>query len=142
MVAGRDRVAIGGCLDGVPVRRVRDVVQRVLRGERRRVRVQVTFLGRRQMRRLNATYLKHDRVTDVIAFALPQPDGSVAGDVYVCRYAAATQARAWGESVRRELLRLVTHGVLHVLGWDHPAGPARLRSPMWRRQERYLAGIA
>jgi ssRNA-specific RNase YbeY (16S rRNA maturation enzyme) len=36
------------------------------------------------------------------------------------------------------LSRLVIHGTLHVVGWDHPDGESRERSPMWRRQERYL----
>jgi probable rRNA maturation factor len=40
--------------------------------------------------------------------------------------------------VREELLRLVVHGVLHVLGHDHPEDDARYTSPMWRRQERLL----
>jgi ssRNA-specific RNase YbeY (16S rRNA maturation enzyme) len=40
--------------------------------------------------------------------------------------------------VREETLRLVVHGVLHVLGYDHPAGESRYESPMWRRQERLL----
>jgi ssRNA-specific RNase YbeY (16S rRNA maturation enzyme) len=31
------------------------------------------------------------------------------------------------------------HGVLHVLGYDHPGGEERARSAMWRRQERYVA---
>jgi len=31
--------------------------------------------------------------------------------------------------------------VLHLLGHDHPEGPLRTRSPMWRRQERYLRRI-
>jgi ssRNA-specific RNase YbeY (16S rRNA maturation enzyme) len=39
------------------------------------------------------------------------------------------------------LLRLVVHGTLHVLGWDHPDGPERERAPMWRRQERLLAQV-
>jgi len=52
---------------------------------------------------------------------------------------AAAQARDLGIPVREELRRLVVHGVLHVTGHDHPAGPPRVRSPMWRRQERYLA---
>jgi probable rRNA maturation factor len=37
--------------------------------------------------------------------------------------------------IREELVRLVVHGVLHALGHDHPEGEARLRSPMWLRQE-------
>ncbi|PYO91296.1 MAG: hypothetical protein DMD66_00070, partial [Gemmatimonadetes bacterium] len=40
--------------------------------------------------------------------------------------------------LRTELLRLAVHGTLHVLGYDHPEGPGRTRSAMWRRQERYV----
>jgi probable rRNA maturation factor len=40
--------------------------------------------------------------------------------------------------VREELLRLVVHGVLHVLGYEHPEDDSRYVSDMWRRQERLL----
>jgi ssRNA-specific RNase YbeY (16S rRNA maturation enzyme) len=40
--------------------------------------------------------------------------------------------------LHEELVRLVVHGTLHVLGYDHPDGPGRTRSAMWRRQERYV----
>jgi probable rRNA maturation factor len=43
---------------------------------------------------------------------------------------------------REELARLVVHGTLHVLGWDHPETEDRTRSPMWRRQERYVDRLA
>jgi probable rRNA maturation factor len=44
-------------------------------------------------------------------------------------------------SAQEELLRLVVHGTLHVLGYDHPLGAARMTSPMWRRQERIVARV-
>ena len=37
--------------------------------------------------------------------------------------------------------RLVVHGTLHVLGREHPEGPDRTRSAMWRRQERYVEAL-
>jgi probable rRNA maturation factor len=40
--------------------------------------------------------------------------------------------------VEEELVRLTVHGTLHVLGYDHPDGPGRTRSQMWRRQERHV----
>jgi len=40
--------------------------------------------------------------------------------------------------VDEELVRLAVHGTRHVLGFDHPEGPGRTRSAMWRRQERYV----
>ncbi len=109
-----------------------------------RARVELTLLDGAAMRRLNARAFGRRRLTDVIAFALPQPDGSLLGDVYVCPVAAATfvgngrGATGTTTGVREELIRLVVHGTLHVLGYDHPDGPARTRSPMWRRQERYV----
>lgn len=126
----------------LPVATVRRVVRTVLAGERRAAAVSVTFLGPIRMRALNRDYLDHDRPTDVIAFGLAQPDGGLVGDVYVCRAVAEREARRRGLPLRQELVRLVVHGTLHVLGWDHPDDASRLRSPMWRRQERYVGRLA
>ncbi len=122
--------------------RVRRVVEAVLRGERRRATISVTFLGRDAMRRLNARHKGHDYPTDVLAFGLKEPTGRVVGDVYVCAYVAGHEARARRIPVNQELIRLVIHGTLHVLGRDHPDGDGRTRSAMWRRQERYVEALA
>lgn len=121
---------------------VRRIVDAVLKGERRRADVMVTFLGPVRMRALNREHLGHDRPTDVISFALPTPEGRLVGDIYICRAVAAAQARALGVPLREELVRLVVHGTLHVLGHDHPAGADRTTSPMWKRQERYVRRLA
>ena len=139
MPGGSDtEVVVTNAAIGLPERVARDVVQSVLRRERRRARIAVTFLGPRAMRHLNAQFLQHDYATDVIAFPLAGPRGALTGDIYICRYAAARNARARRTGVRDELMRLLVHGTLHVLGWEHPEGEARERSPMWRRQEKYL----
>ena len=65
----------------------------------------------------------------------------VVGDVYVAPGAARVSARANGIGVREEIIRLVVHGTLHVLGHDHPEGAARTRSPMWRAQERLVSRL-
>lgn len=120
---------------------VRRVVEAVLRGERRRASISVTFLGRDAMRRLNSRHRGHDRPTDVLSFALEEPDGGAVGDVYVCAHVAEREARARGIPLREELIRLVVHGTLHALGREHPDGEGRTRSPMWRRQERYVESL-
>lgn len=141
-VAGRPApVAVGGTAAPLTRRFVRHVVTTVLAGEGATADVAVTFLGKDAMRRLNAEHLGHDWPTDVITFALPQPDGTVAGDVYLCRYVAAREARARRQRVRTELVRLVVHGTLHVLGHEHDEGSGRATSPMWRIQERYVTAL-
>jgi rRNA maturation RNase YbeY len=100
-------------------------------------RVDVTLLSDTGMRRLNRRATGRRGLTDVIAYALPQPDGTLLGDVYICPDAAARETQHNGR-LDEELVRLVVHGTLHVLGYDHPEGPGRTRSAMWRRQERYV----
>lgn len=103
--------------------------------------IDVTVLGAAAMRRLNRRATGRRALTDVIAYGLPLPGGGLHGDVAICPAAA----RAWlgqgpgaGRGLAEELVRLVVHGTLHVLGYDHPDGPGRTRSAMWRRQERYV----
>lgn len=136
--------------------RLARVAARVLRWEgARRTRVELSLLGATAMRRLNRRATGRRGLTDVIAFTLPQPDGAILGDVYICPAAArafvGSQAGGWTggrngdrrpagppDRLQEELVRLAVHGTLHVLGYDHPDGPGRTRSTMWRRQERYV----
>lgn len=118
----------------------------VLRAEGARLEaLSVSFVGAARIRALNRTHLGRDTETDVIAFALDRHSprraagAAHAGDIYICPAVASRSARAWSTSPKDELRRLVIHGLLHVLGRDHPEGGGRMRSAMWRRQERHLA---
>jgi probable rRNA maturation factor len=99
--------------------------------------VDITLLSAAAMRRVNRRATGRRGLTDVIAYALPQPDGRIVGDVYICPVAARAMARN-GVGLKEELLRLAVHGTLHVLGYDHPERATRTRSAMWRLQERYV----
>lgn len=122
--------------------RVAVIAESVLRAEHvRNAIVSITFLSRRAMAALNARHLGHRGATDVIAFGLPRAAAAdpVVGDIYIAPEVARSNARRHGVTAREELARLVVHGTLHVLGYEHPDGEARVASPMWRRQERLLA---
>ena len=99
--------------------------------------VDITLVSAADMRRLNRRATGRRGLTDVIAYPLPQPDGRLVGDVYICP-AAARHVAAQRAALEEELVRLAVHGTLHVLGYDHPEGSGRTRSLMWRRQERYV----
>jgi probable rRNA maturation factor len=147
-------VAADGVRIPVSLPRVRDLATRVLRAEGvRDALLSIAFVTRPAITRLNRAHLGRSGSTDVIAFGfVPQTVGrrgrakgqSVVGDVYIAPEVARRNALAWGVGVREELTRVVVHGVLHVLGYDHPDGEARTASPMWRRQEmllRRLTGV-
>ena len=138
--------------DGVPVSiamgRVRDIAAAVLRAERvRDALVSIAFVSRRRIAGMNARHLGYAGPTDVISFGLSRSPraaarGAVVGDIYIAPDVARANAVRFGSSVRQELARLVVHGTLHVLGYDHPDGDDRTASPMWRRQERLLTSAA
>jgi probable rRNA maturation factor len=137
-------LAVDVAADGVRLplaaSRVAELARRVLAAEGvREAMLSIAFLTAPAMARLNREHLGHRGPTDVISFgfAAAGREGLV-GDVYVCPEVARENARRHGVSVREELARLVVHGTLHVLGYDHPEGEAREGSEMWRRQEQLV----
>ncbi len=99
------------------------------------VDLSVALLDDAAISRLNREFLSHEGPADVISFPLSQPGLPLVGDIYIGIEQANRQARELGINPDEELVRLVVHGTLHVLGWDHPAGDDRAESPMYRRQE-------
>jgi probable rRNA maturation factor len=99
--------------------------------------ISVSFVSEQEIRELNLQYLGIDGPTDVIAFELGGR-GTLLGDIYIAPEVARLRAAEWDVTVSEELLRLVVHGVLHVLGHDHPSGDDRLESTMFRLQEEVL----
>lgn len=132
------RVTARGVPAPLPPAQVRRVVRRVLAGEGTGpATVSVTFLSSQRMRATHRRALGRDRSTDVLAFGM-QHGRRIVGDVYVCPPAARASAVRFGVPLREEVTRLLVHGTLHALGWDHPLGATRTRSAMWRRQEGYV----
>jgi probable rRNA maturation factor len=135
--------------------RVAVLAREVLRRERvREALLSIAFVSLRTIARLNRIHLAHRGPTDVISFAFRPPkvrqqtrrDGAgygpgLLGDIYIAPEVARRNALRLGVPQREEIARLVVHGVLHVVGHDHPEGDGRTESPMWRRQERLLHTI-
>ncbi len=124
--------------------RVRTAAVAALKAEGvRDAMLSIRFVGRATITGMNRRYLGHHGPTDVISFGLGRVGrrGAVVGDIYICAEVALENARRQGIPPGEEMLRLVIHGTLHVLGRDHPTGSSRTASPMWRKQERILARV-
>jgi probable rRNA maturation factor len=109
----------------------------------RHVLISVAFVGPDAMASLNKNFLSHDGPTDVISFGLARSGKGqpVIGDIYICPTMAERNAKSLRVSLNEELTRLVIHGTLHILGYDHPEGDGRTKSTMWKRQERILGTL-
>jgi rRNA maturation RNase YbeY len=89
----------------------------------------ITFVGDREIARLNRSALGRKGPTDVIAFDLSEeglPYG-VVGDVYISLDRARAASKALKISESEEVTRLAVHGMLHVLGHRDDSGPRRRR---------------
>jgi probable rRNA maturation factor len=100
------------------------------------------------MERLHVQWMDEPGPTDVLAFPMdelrpgrrddPMEDPGLLGDVVLCPEVAERQAVEAGHSTADELHLLCTHGILHLLGYDHV--DAESEREMFAEQRRLLAG--
>ena len=85
----------------------------------------VIIVDNAYIHKINLEYRGIDRPTDVITFALEDEKDvqakeiRVLGDIYISKDKVIEQAKEYGHSLKRELFFLVTHGIYHLLGYDH-----------------------
>lgn len=108
----------------------------------------VLLVDPKTMGTLHERWMGEPGPTDVMAFPMDEletdrgpdedeePPPALLGDVVLCPEVAATQAAGAGHSAQDELHLLCTHGILHLLGYDH--GDAEEEREMFRRQAELL----
>ena len=138
------------------MKRIRGVAEEILAAMHvEHDELSIVLVSDRRIRTLNARYRKIDRATDVLAFPLETDGARVAGsntcgpsaavlsrkyvsalqrwpprllgDVVISVPTAQRQATVYGHSLHKEVIRLVVHGVLHLLGYDHEVGELEAR---------------
>lgn len=112
---------------------VKQVARRVLTREKVDCELAVIFVDDATMSSLNYKYTKREGPTDVLAFSMREGKdseyaGDTLGDIFVSLDRAREQAKQLGHGFKRELLTLVVHGLLHLLGYDHKAMPETMES--------------
>jgi len=101
----------------------------------------VRFTGDREIRRFNRRFRNKDSVTDVLSFPGEETvEGRHLGDVLISVPAARRQARQAGHPVVQELQRLLLHGLLHCLGYDHETDAGTMERLERRLARRWIGG--
>ena len=88
---------------------------------------EISFCTARLIREINRDYRSKDKATDVITFALfaddensiIQNDTLELGEIIISIDTLISQAQENGNTIEKELYTLITHGILHLLGFDH-----------------------
>ena len=99
--------------------------------------IELLFVDEEEIQRLNKETRNIDKVTDVLSYPtldgiqgktllkeehpydIDEEDNLLLGSIVICTKRAKEQAEEYGHSLERELHYLLTHGVLHCLGYDH-----------------------
>jgi probable rRNA maturation factor len=139
-----------GSRDVITAAELRRVTTRVLAAEdvAPAVEVEVVLTDEPTIRDLNRLYRGRDEPADVLSFAamegetfLSAPDEAPSlGEVVICLPLAQSQAAATGHGVAGELAHLLTHGLLHLLGYDHEEDEAESQR-MKAREDELLASL-
>lgn len=79
--------------------------------------ININFIDDQKMKKLNLRFRKKKGTTDVLSFNLDE--SGMLGEIYISLPQAQRQAKEYNCSRDREILRLIEHGVLHLLGYRH-----------------------
>ena len=79
--------------------------------------LEISFVNSSEIVQLNNKYLHHNYSTDIITFDYSKLDSSLEGEILISLDDALENSKRFHTSFKRELIRLVIHGILHLLGY-------------------------
>ncbi len=118
---------------------LKKLAEKILENENAKAVLNLIFVDDGYMKRLNRKFLGKNKTTDVLSFPFEldsNKDSTFLGEVYISLEQARRQAKEYQVSFSDELKRLVTHGVLHLLGYDHKTQKEALE--MSKKEGKYL----
>lgn len=123
-------------------KKIASLAKRILSAHRSNLDLDIILVKDQFIRQLNKNFRKRDKVTDVLSFGMREGKGigleqNYLGDVYVCLDQAKRQAKEYEIPFVEEVYRLITHGILHLLGYEHKT--KRQTERMKKKEELFVA---
>ncbi|MBP9837079.1 MAG: rRNA maturation RNase YbeY [Proteobacteria bacterium] len=125
-------------------KKIKEIISTILETEKVEcTEISILFTGDKEIQKLNATYRRKDKPTDVLSFPLDMMEANFPktslGDLIISVETAIKQAKEYGVTVKEEITRLLIHGTLHLLGYDHEKVSKAEAEKMRRREKKLLA---
>ena len=80
--------------------------------------LEINFISGEDIHAMNKSYLKHDYTTDIITFNYSDSLQQIDGEIFISIDDALSNSKKFKVTLSEELVRLVIHGILHLLGYD------------------------
>jgi probable rRNA maturation factor len=107
----------------------------LIRENKEKLELSIVLVGQARIRKLNKKYRQNYRSTDVLSFSY---DGS--GDIVICLGEVKKNAKRYNSTFKKELAKVLIHGILHLLDYDHERSEKAAKE-MEEKQEHYLKKI-
>ncbi len=123
------------------------VAKKVLAGENKKKKnLSIAFVGEKRIRKLNKKYRSKDKSTDVLAFGrsrkfpvIPEKELRI-GEVIICLQKVKKNAKKYSLTFKKESARVLIHGILHLLGYEHEKGGNKAKE-MEEKEEKYFGQV-
>jgi len=99
-------------------------------------RLSIALVGQKKIKDLNKKYRNKGRPTDVLAF--PGDKQAGLGEIVICPEEVKKNAKRFNSAYRKELARVLIHGILHLLGYDHERSEFEAKK-MIKKEDHYLS---
>ena len=117
------------------------VAKKVLKGENKGTEhVSIAFVTPDEIRALNKKYRKKDQPTDVLSFEKVSDFKDETAEIIICPAVVREQAIESKISMKKELAKMLIHGILHTLGYDHEISKAEEKR-MQEKEKLYFSKI-
>jgi probable rRNA maturation factor len=116
---------------------LKKIAQKVLEKEnKRKVELSIALVGQGRIKELNKRYRGKNRVTDILSFTYNN-----SGEIVICLKEVKKNAERFGSAFEKELSRVLIHGILHLLGYDHERSKEGTKR-MEKKEKFYLSQMA
>jgi len=109
---------------------LKKIAEKVLKLEKSKLDLSIALVDSSEIRKLNKKYRKKDKPTDVLSFGEDMNQIVISTD----------EVKKNGQDFKKELTRVIIHGILHLLGYEHEKG-GKKEKEMLSLQEEYLLKI-
>lgn len=117
------------------------VAKKVLKGENRlKENVSIAFVSPTEIHKLNKQYRKKDKPTDVLSFEKTSDFKEECSEVIICPLVVRENAKESKLSFKKELSKVLIHGILHNFGYDHEQSEEEAEK-MFQKQDYYLSKV-
>jgi len=129
---------------GLSTVQIKKIVEFLSKNERKiKGEVEINIIGNKEIKKINKVYRGIDSPTDVLSFAWQEEkslkNSNFLGQIYLSVQRIKTQSKEYKVSEKEEFSRMLIHGLMHLVGFDHQKeGEAK---KMFQKQEGYLKEI-